>query len=112
MSGLEPTRQHMREAFFFCFNLKKSGAESHHSLQEAYGKCALSETTCSDLFRRFKNGDFNLEDKERPEQPKKFEDEDLKALIKITVQTLKQLSDTLNVTKTAVSKCLHNLELV
>ena len=30
---------------------------------------------------RFKSGDFGLEDEERPGQPKKFEDEDLEALL-------------------------------
>ena len=34
----------MREALLFCFNLKKSAAESHRMLVEAYGDNALSET--------------------------------------------------------------------
>ena len=36
----------MREALLFCFNLKKSAAESHRMLGgvEAYGDNALSET--------------------------------------------------------------------
>ena len=29
MAGFEPTKQHMREALLFCFNLDKSAAESH-----------------------------------------------------------------------------------
>jgi len=33
----------MREALLFCFNLKKSAAESHRMLVEAYGDNALSE---------------------------------------------------------------------
>jgi len=33
----------LREALFFCFNLKKSAAESHRLLVEAYGehKCSI-----------------------------------------------------------------------
>ena len=38
----------MREALLF--NLKKSAAESHRMLVEAYGDNALSETTCRDDF--------------------------------------------------------------
>ena len=35
----------MREALLFCFNLKKSAAESHRMLVEAYDDNALSEIT-------------------------------------------------------------------
>ena len=63
----------MREALLFCLNFKKSAAESHRLLQEAYDEHALSETTCRDWFRQFKNGDFDIKDKEYPGQPKKFE---------------------------------------
>jgi len=40
---------------------------------KAYGERALSEITCRDWFRRLKNNDFDVNDKERrPSQPKKF----------------------------------------
>jgi len=45
------------------------------------GEHALSETTCRDWFRRFKNNDFDVNDKERSDQPKKFEDGRLEALL-------------------------------
>ena len=37
-------KEHFREALLFCFNHKKSVAESHRLLVEAYGKQALSES--------------------------------------------------------------------
>ena len=46
MSGFEPTKQFIREALLFCFNFKKSAAESHRLFQEAYGEHAVSKTTC------------------------------------------------------------------
>ena len=113
MSGFEPTKQHMRETLLFCFNFSKNSAESHRLLQETYGEHALSETTCKDWYRPFKSVDFDLKDKERPGQPKKFEDEDLEALLNgDRCQTLQQLSNTLNVTEMTLSKRLHNLWLV
>jgi len=42
----------MREALLFYFNLKKSVAESHRMLVEAYGDNALSKTMSRDWFRR------------------------------------------------------------
>ncbi|KAG5315597.1 MOS1T transposase, partial [Pseudoatta argentina] len=48
----------------------KSAAEAHRILVQTYGDNALSDTTCRDWFRRFKNNDFQLEDKERSGAPK------------------------------------------
>jgi len=44
--------------------LKKSAAEAHRLLVEAYGDAALSERSCCDWFQKFKNGEFDVEDKE------------------------------------------------
>ena len=46
-----------------------------------YGEHALAERMCQKWFARFKSGDFGLEYEERPGQPKKFKDEELKALL-------------------------------
>jgi len=41
MSSFLLKKKHMREALLFCFNLKKSVAESHRMLVKAYGDNAL-----------------------------------------------------------------------
>jgi len=41
-------KEHLQEALFFCFNLKKSATKSHRLLVEAYGEHSLSETTYRD----------------------------------------------------------------
>ena len=46
MSSFLLKKKHMRETLLFCFNLKKSAAESHRMLVEAYGDNAVLETTC------------------------------------------------------------------
>ena len=61
--------------------MKKSAAESYRLLVEAYGEHAPTQSTCERWFVRFRNGDFDLEDEERPGQPKKFEDAELQALM-------------------------------
>jgi len=49
-------------------------------LAKAYEKHAFSEITCRDWLRRFKNNDFDVIDKDRPGQSKKFENRELKTL--------------------------------
>ena len=50
---------------------------SHREIQKVYGDAALSETTCRDWFRRFKDGDFDVDDNPREGRPKTFEDADV-----------------------------------
>ena len=61
--------------------MKKTIAESHRILVDVYGEHALADLTCQKQFARFKSGDFGLKDEERPGQPKKFENEELEALL-------------------------------
>jgi len=63
ISKFEPNKHYLRKALFFCFNLKKTAAESHRMLVEAYRELALSETTCKEWFWRFKFDDFDTNDK-------------------------------------------------
>ena len=56
MPTFVPTKQHLRKALVFCFNLKKSAAEGHRLLCKAYGGHAPSIKTCEYWFRRFKIG--------------------------------------------------------
>ena len=89
------------------FNMKKTAVESHRILMEVYGEHALAERTCQKWFARFKSDDFGLEDKERPGQPKKFEDEELEALLDDDCcQTQEELAESLEVTQAAISKRL------
>ena len=73
-----PNKVYLRDILLHNFIQNKSAAEAHRILVETYGDKALSDTTCRDWFRRFKNNDFKLEDKERCGAPKKFEEKESK----------------------------------
>ena len=72
-----PNNRHLREVLIFFFYSKKTAAEAHRELQKVYGYAALSETKCRDWFRRFKDGDFNVDDRPREGRPKTFKDADV-----------------------------------
>ena len=102
-----PEKVFLRGVLLHYFNMKKTVAESHRILVEVYGEHALAERTCQKWFARFKSGDFGLEAEERPGQPKKFEDEELEALVdEDCCQTQEELAKSLGVTQAAISKRL------
>ena len=58
-----------------------------------------------DWFRRFKNNDFKLKDKERSGASKKFEDKELEEILdEDRSHTLAELGNTLHVDESTVSK--------
>ena len=81
MSSLESNKRHFQELLIYFFNLKKSTAEVHRLLVETYGEAALSERSCRERFQKFKDREFDVEDKERSGRPKVYEDAELEALL-------------------------------
>lgn len=113
MSTFVPNKVYLRGILLHYFIQKKSAAEAHRILVETYGDNALSNTTCRDWFRRFKNNDFEIEDKDRSGAPKKFEDEKLEELLdQDRCQTLAELGKTLQVDESTVSKRLKVLGMI
>lgn len=106
-------KQHLREVLLGHYFSKKSAPESHRLLVETYSEHALSRTQCFEWFNRFKNGDYCIKDKERPGQPKKFEDEDLKTLLnEDSCQTQEQLAESLEVDRSTVAIRLQELGMI
>ena len=71
MSSFVPTNYDLRTALVFCYHLKKTAAESHQTLVEAYGEHALGKTQCFEWFKKFKSGNFDLRNEDRGKPPKK-----------------------------------------
>jgi len=94
-------KEYLRGILLHYFIQKKSAA--HRILVETYGDHPLSEITCRDWFRCFKNNNFDVEDKERSGAPKKFEE--LEALFhEDSCQTLAELIEPLGIDHTTVSE--------
>ncbi|KAG5323628.1 MOS1T transposase, partial [Pseudoatta argentina] len=113
MSIFVPNKVYLRGILLHYFIQKKSAAGAHRILVQTYSDNALSDTTCRDWFRRLKNNDFELEDKERSGAPKKFQDKELEQLLdEDPSQTLSELGKILQVDESTVSKRLKGLGMI
>jgi len=81
MSNFVPGNYDLQTALIFCYHLKKTTAESHRMLVEAYSEHALDKSQCFEGFKKFKSSDFDVRNEEREKLPKKFEDSELQALL-------------------------------
>ena len=77
MWSFEPNKRHLLELSIYFFSLKKSAAETHRLFVETYGVAALNERSCRQWFQKFKNGEFDIEDKERSRRLKVYRDVEL-----------------------------------
>jgi len=68
-------QQHLRYCLLFALQLKKSAAET--MICSALEEGAVSYSTCKKWFQRFKSGNFDLNDRKCPGQPKKVNNEEL-----------------------------------
>jgi len=113
MSNFIPNKHHLREVLLHYFIAKKSAAETYRLLVDVYSEHALSNTTCKEWFRRFKNDDFDIEYREHGKPPKKFEDAELEELLaEDSCQTQSKLVAALNVDRSTVAKRLQAIGMV
>ena len=112
MSVYEPNSHHLWEVLIFCFNMKKSAAEVHRMLSNTYVRPLLVKE-CVERFQRFKNGDFDVEDRHSGGTEKVFEDAELKSLFEQdSCQNQEELARSLGVTHQAISKRLKAMGMI
>ena len=91
--------------------MKKSAAEAHRMLSNTYSEAAISEKTCREWFQRFKNGDFDVEDRYSGRE-KVFEGAELEALLEQDSCQNQELARSLGVTPQAISKRLKAMGMI
>ena len=80
--------------------MKKSAAEAHQMLSN--DEAAISERMCREWFQRFKNGDFDVEDRHSGGRENVFEDAELEALLEQdSCQNQEKLARSLEMTQQA-----------
>lgn len=110
MAGYVPNNEFQRGNLLFCYFLKKNAEQAHQLLVEAYGGHALSRRQCFEWFKKFKAGQYELQNQPRGRPPKKFEDEELETLLEENcAQSQEELAQQLSVTRQAISKRLTAL---
>ncbi|KAG5307583.1 MOS1T transposase, partial [Pseudoatta argentina] len=93
--------------------MKKSAAEVHRMLSNTYGEAAINERTCREWFQRFKNGDFDVEDRHSDGREKVCEDAELEALLdQDSCQNQEELARSLEVTQQTISKRLKVMGMI
>jgi len=105
---MEPDKEHIRHCLLFCFHQKKSAADAHRIICETYGENVVAIRTCANWFKRFKNGDFDISDKERSGRPAAVKEDKLQALLnENSTQSTRELALQLGVDHSTIVRRLN-----
>ncbi len=107
-SGAPDQKLQIRNCILYEFKLNKSTYEATKTICSAYGEDALCVRTCQYWFARFRNADFDLNDKDRSGSPTKVDDAILEELLNKDPRMLsRELASVLSVSHVTVCNRLH-----
>ena len=99
-----------RAIFFYEFKQGNNAAEATRNIIAVFGEDSLRERTVQYWFKKFKDGETNLDNEERGRPGSAIDHDQLKALVEANPRTtVRELAEELGVSKTTVSDHLKQI---
>nr|CDJ85019.1 Transposase and Serine threonine protein kinase-related domain containing protein [Haemonchus contortus] len=103
-------KRQIRTICLFQIKLGRRAADTTRVINVAFGRGTINERTAQRRFRKFRNGDENLEDDSRGGRPSNVDNDELKALVEANPRMiLKDISTKLKVSIGAVSSRMREI---
>ena len=100
----------IRSCMLYEFRRGNKATDAAKNICGAFGDQAVSVRVCQQWFSRFKNGDFDLNDKEHTGRPRETENDKIQALLDGDPrQSSRQLADKLGIDHKTVLNHLHQM---
>lgn len=109
MGDITPSEEHIRHCMFFHFRAGKSATATTRIICEVYGE-VLKVNKCQRWFRKFTEGNFDLNNAPRSGRPVEFDNDALKSMVESDPRlSIEELSASLGSTWSTVQRHLNSL---
>uniref|UniRef100_A0A0K0FGW8 Histone-lysine N-methyltransferase SETMAR (inferred by orthology to a human protein) n=1 Tax=Strongyloides venezuelensis TaxID=75913 RepID=A0A0K0FGW8_STRVS len=106
-----PSINETRFIFLYGFKRGTSASKTSRNINEAFGENLVSRATAKRWFKKFKEGDESLKNKERKRPDSVNDIEELKGVVEANPrQTVREIAGALEVSKSSVSRHLQQIE--
>lgn len=107
---MEDKSVHFRHILLFYFHKGKNARQACEKLCKVYGNNSLQERQCQRWFKKFRSGDFDLNDDPRSGRPTEVDDDKIKALMDSNPRyTTREVAEILNMSNSSVYNHLKTL---
>lgn len=90
-----------------------NASKCKRNICEVYGEGTVDDRTCQRWFKRFRSGNFNLEDEPRPGRAVSFDNDLLKAIVKENPSfSIEEIANEMNTSWSSVQKHLKEIGMV
>jgi histone-lysine N-methyltransferase SETMAR len=101
-------KHHIRHALLYEYQLGHTAAEAQRNLCRAIGGSAVHVNTCLNWFKRFKQGDYSLDDKPRSGRPPEVNVDSLRTVVESDpTLTTRCMGSILGCSHTTIENSLH-----
>ena len=106
-------KQHFWHIMLYYFKKSKNTAEIQKKICAVYGEGAATDRTCQKWFRKFRTGDFSLDDAPWSGRPVEVESDQIETIIENNqCYTMQEIADILKISKSSVENHLLQLGYV
>ena len=110
---MESFKIHFRHCMLYEFHQEKNATQAAIAISSIYGENVFSVRTCQKWFTRFREGNFDLEDEQRPGRPQELETGGLQALLdEDQRQSTRERAAQMNVDHSTVLRRLHDMDKI
>ncbi|VDN35483.1 unnamed protein product, partial [Cylicostephanus goldi] len=104
------SKQDFRLIYYYEFSLGRNATETARNINTVWGEGSVSEWTVRRWFKKFKDGDKNLEDKEGRGRPSLLDDDHLKTMVEDDPHlTVREIAEDLGVGHSTVAEHLSKI---
>lgn len=110
---MDENKVHLRHILLYYFRKGANGAQARRNICDVYGAEAVTKSICLFWFKRFRSGNFHIEDAARSGRPSVAVDNEILMLVRNNQHlTTREIAEKFNINYSTAARRLKRLGMV